>query len=63
MQENFFFDGGGESRFKIYSIVKRERRPKGLLGPAPNFSWPPRKLQSRVSERSGRPARGEGEKK
>lgn len=63
MQESFFFDVGEEPKLKIYSIVKRERRPKGLLGPAPNFSWPPRKLQSRVSERSGRPASGEGEKK
>ncbi len=42
--------------FKIYSIVKMERRPKSLLArrgrplAAPDFSWPPKKSGSLISD-------------
>lgn len=42
--------------FKIYSIVKRERRPRSLLArrrrplAAPDFSWPPKKSGSLISD-------------
>ena len=50
--------GGRESpgQFKIYSIIKRERRPKSLLA---QFSWPPKSRCPRISDSS----RDEGDKK
>lgn len=39
--------------FKIYSIVKRERRPRSLLARplrSPDFSWPPKKSGSLISD-------------
>ena len=51
--------------FKIYSIVKRERRPRSLLArrrrplAAPDFSWPPKRSLPQVRDA----ARDEGDEK
>ena len=50
MQESFFFDVGEEPKLKIYSIVKRECRPKSLLERPASFSWPPRQKRSAVHD-------------
>ncbi|MBR5965900.1 MAG: hypothetical protein IK015_07290 [Treponema sp.] len=55
-----FGEPGFEGRLKIYSIVKRERRPRSLLSPrrrpflAPDFSWPPKKRCQRISDFAAR---------
>lgn len=49
--------------FKIYSIVKRERRPKSLLERpmlSPDFSWPPKRGLVQVRDAA---YRDEGDKK
>lgn len=46
--------------FKIYSIVKRERRPRSLLARplrSPDFSWPPKRSLPQVRDA----ARDEGD--
>lgn len=60
-KSDFFAIGEVRSGLKIYSIVKRERNPKRLLGPAPNFSWPPRQKRSAVHDSAAK--RDEGENK
>ena len=57
MKERVVFGGtDGKDQFKIYSIVKRERRPRSLLEQkrrpflAPDFSWPPRARRPKISD-------------
>ena len=43
--------------FKIYSIVKRERRPRSLLARplrSPDFSWPPKRGLVQVRDAASR---------
>lgn len=61
MKERIVF-GAEESAetFKIYSIVKRERRPRSLLARplrSPDFSWPPKRSLPQVRDA----ARDEGD--
>lgn len=63
MEKRIIF-GAEESAepFRIYSIVKRERRPRSLLARpmrSPDFSWPPKRPCMLVSDA----ARDEGDKK
>lgn len=52
MKRRIEIGGGPEDRLKIYSIIKREQRPKSLLlSAAPkkrlsDFSWPPKNCRS-----------------
>ncbi len=61
MKERIVFGGtDAKPEFKIYSIIKRERRPRSLLARplrSPDFSWPPKRSLPQVRDA----ARDEGD--